>query len=67
MGYLLVLLVVFVGGLVVNAMALALLSQWMFGTVQEWALIAALIVAGLGAWLAAEHYDEWSRQRAYRR
>jgi hypothetical protein len=67
MGYLAVMSVVFVVGLVINAMALGLLSQWLFGMVQDWVLLASLVVSGLGAWLLSERYEEWSRDRAYRR
>jgi hypothetical protein len=57
MGYLAVLFFTFVAGLVINAMALGLLSQYLFGGVQEWVLFAALFVAGLGAWAAGDTYD----------
>jgi hypothetical protein len=66
MGYLAILTGMFVGGLVINAMALALLSRWMYGSVQEWVLAAAIFVAGLGAALAAEHYEKWSQCRVTR-
>lgn len=57
MGYLAVLSGVFIIGLIINAMALALLSQWMFHEVQSWVLIASLVIAALGASLVADRYD----------
>jgi hypothetical protein len=67
MGYLAVLFGVFVGGLVVTAVVLGLLSSWLFGTVQDWVLFGALGIAGLAAWYASDYYNSWTMCRATRR
>jgi hypothetical protein len=58
MGYLAVLFLTFVAGLLLNAMGLGLISFHMSGTVPSWILVASLILAFAESHLAGRLYEE---------